>query len=336
MQVIFLKYFLPLFFGALQPVETAHQLFYQDHFDQAAEIYLQRSEDPESLFYASVCFEKMGQKEKAFALRETLFQKFPTSSFGEESLFFNLLEEKNPNLSRLEGRPYLAYFLLSRGGKENLLKCLTLLEKPTHPYFLELKHRAYLELASLEWEERHDPLHLEYGLAFLRQSTREASPPSIEQERDYLFALFYSETSQKQAIKWIDRSIKKYENEKIVKNPYLFKLLKLKGQLLGSMKVLNLAEGAFLPNQTSEEELLDLWLTKAYLFFRNHEEDAALNQLAAIINSPVASIKRVEAMVLRQEVFTRMGRTDLAARHSTTVNQLRKELGNATLDRLSK
>lgn len=324
MQENFLKNFLPLFFifslvSKAFFCETLHpnQLYHLGKFEEAAFQYLRSSDDPESLFYASVCFEKLGQKDEARKIRETIVQQFPRSAFAEEALFFNLLEETHPDLKKLEESPYQAYFLIQQGDKSSLLKCLSLLEKPKNSYFLELKHHTFFALARLE-------PHVEYGLAYLRQSMREETPPAIEQERDFLFALFYSKTNKKQAVKYIDKSIKKYDN--IVKNPYLFKLLKLKGQLLDSIEVLNRAEGAFLPNQTEEEELLDLWLSKAQIFFQEGQEDSALNQLAAIINSPVASIKRVEAMVLRQEVFTKMGRPDLASRHLATVNSLKEEL----------
>lgn len=334
MQENFLKNFLTFIFALFllpktifcEPLHTAHQLFHHEQFEEAADLYLQRSDDPESLFYASVCFEKLRKKERARQIREEIAQKFSFSPFAEEAIFFNLLGTAYPNLEPLKGSQYLAYFLILEGGVENLKKSLSLLEKPKSSYFLELKHRAFLDLAKLEYEQRENPIHLEYGLAYLRQSLREESLSSIEQERDYLFALFYSENNKRQALKWMDKSIKKYEKDQIVKNPYLFKLFKLKGKLLESIPILELAENAFLPNQTNEEELLDLWLLKAQLYVKENLEDSALNQLAAIINSPVASIKRLEAMVLRQEVFTRMGRVDLASRHSTTLNTLRKEL----------
>ena len=334
MQENFLKIFLTLIFGIFPTAKTlfcadpkaAHPLFYNGQFDEAASLYLQCTEDPESLFYASVCFEKLGNKERAHHIREEIYRNFSFSPFAEEALFFNLLESIDRNLDLLKESPYLAYFLILKGGHEHLNRALSLLDKPKSPYFLELKHRALLDLAKLEYEQNEDPIHIEYGLALLRQSTREESPPQIEQERDYLFAQFFAKNSKKQALKWIDKSIKKYEKENIVKNPYLFKLFKLKGRLLESLEPLELAENAFLPNQLPDEELLDLWLLKTHYFLRHRLEDLALNQLAAIINSPVASIKRIEAMALRQEVFTTMGRLDLASRHSATLNTLRKEL----------
>ena len=323
---------------------SPHSLFYSHKFEEAYRLYIDSKEDPESLFYAALCLEKLNKHDEANLIRKQIFEQFPNSPFAEESLFFYLLETKSTDFHLLEGSQYLSYFLFLEGekafksedfitSKNKFIKACALLERPKNSYFFELKHRTFLNLAKIEYalsQKEEKGVHIEYGLAYLRQSMREETAPEIAAERDFLFAVLYSEKNEAQALKWIDKCLKKYDA--VAKDPFLFKLLKLKGELLQSIEILELGEKAFSPQFLQEEDLLEVWLLKARIYFKNKDSSSALNQLGTIINSPVVSIKRLEAMVLRQEVFKSMGRIDLASRHARVLQTLRKELEYGKLD----
>jgi hypothetical protein len=202
------------------------------------------------------------------------------------------------------------------------------------PYFIELKHKALLSAAKSEYglslQSEDKGLHIEYGIADLRRSLREESSSLIEQERDYLFALFYLEKDEKRGLKWINRTLDKFASENIEKSPFLFKLLKLKSDYAWKKNDLPLtalcieqALCAYIPKYVADDDYLDLMLLKAKVALLGQDQDAALNHLAAIINSPVVSIKRLEALYFRQEIFSIMGRPDLAARHLEPMQHLR-------------
>lgn len=305
-----------------------HQLFHAGNYREAYLHYSSKQEDPESLFYAAVSLKKMGQTEESFQLLKEIGERFPESPFGEEALFFTLLEKRESQVQLPKSSRYRAYFVMVDGEKwldqENyeeaaslFRQAIDLLKDVGKGYFLELKQRAFLDLAKVELAlGRGDPIHFDYGLSLLRQSERE-DPALFNAERDYLFAALYAKKHVPHALKWIDKALKR------TLDPYPFFLLKLKGELTRSIPLLEKAEMAYLP-LIPEEELLDLWVTKAKILQEEGDLSSALNLLGTIINSPVASVKRLEAMVLRQKIFTLMGRIDLASRQGTSVQEYGK------------
>lgn len=205
------------------------------------------------------------------------------------------------------------------------------------------RHRAVLERAltnlavanESEGAKRH--IYLEYSLEVLEKLREELESPNhpltiatkhkellspLLDECAYSLALAHTMAADDdRASVVLNQLLRRCSEAKVTRGYYLSRaryqqglIAKRAGRLDESLDLLAKAEEAAKGNVLNSDERLELWLERSDCYRQLGHLDKAMLELSRVINDDSISSHRLQAMVLRAEIYELQGRPELAQR----------------------
>ena len=305
-------------------------------------IYL---EDPNSIFAAEACFSIFEQEQyiqgekEAIQHLKTFIKTFSKSPFTLNALYLLGLDLKR-NRKNAKGKWISKKNLIQSIDNFQKLEFLYLylnnnndFSQEQKTYYRGLYYRAILERGSanhmigIESFEAKKQIYIKYA-----EEVFKSLISIIEQNNDSnLFQNLFFESHVRLASSLIESNnlieaeiilntlIIKSREMGITKGYYLSRGWNLLGTIDFMQKKFSLALEKF--NEAEEtskgrvlntDQKLEQWIQISECYKNLNEYDQAMSQLSKIINADVISALRIKAMVLRSEIYTLQGRSELA------------------------
>ena len=346
-------------------------LYYQmGKFAEGKELFLRivkefpdKASVGEALFWAAECAEKEGIQAEVRSLRRRLADSHPSSPRAAESYFriFSTQEylEADKDVRehlldiprRWPGSPFLvpAYYLLGKAAEspglaqEYYSQGLEAFQKGDHTDFRYFYRSTLLESALLCIDASEQAKAHERLAALIRTYEGSANSlyPELLQQAHYALARNYlCENKEEEALAALRAMIPHFQAAGITEGHSLFrawnkqgKIALKRGDFTAALRCFEIAEDCG-EHLLAPERKLKLWIAQSRCLRELAELDSAMRMLSKAINEDAASPLRLEAMLLRAEIYELQGRNELAVRQLEALSKKGGDWGKQAEERL--
>lgn len=282
----------------------------------------------------------------ALAHLTEFINRYPNSPYTLNALYLkglNELQEKKSADGKIKSEKNIPraiqYFTAVEAAFDTLYAKGLILEEKLE-YFLEVFYRTKLEKALLyliladeekEKETKHSLNQAEIALqeiyadfenpgASFSSYFSKGPLANIQEESIFHLARCYAMAGDDDAaLRLLEKKIEAYQASKITRGYYLSKSWAEMGKIASKKKNYEIAIQCFKNSEDAAkgkilraDELLELWIEESLCHQKLKEMDEAMLILSKVINYDAVSLKRLEAMFLRAEIYEEQGRLELA------------------------